>query len=86
VARLEARLELRVDKRTYQRLERRAAAERVSVAEIVRNAIDRELSGDERSWRVQAVERAGTMCAPVPDDPAELARELDAATEVPRGG
>jgi Ribbon-helix-helix protein, copG family len=86
VAKLDARLELRLDKRTYERLERRAAEGSLSVAEVVRQAIARELGGDERSWRTQAVERGLGLSVPVPQDPADLARELDAAYEAsPRG-
>ena len=83
MAKLDARLELRLDRRTYERLERRAAENRVSVAEVVREAIARELGGDERSWRAQAVERGLGLCVPVPQDPADLARELEAVYEPP---
>jgi hypothetical protein len=62
----------------YERLERRAAEGRLSVAELVRQAIARELGGDERSWRAQAVERGLGLSVPVPQDPADLVRELDA--------
>lgn len=78
MAKLDARLELRLDKRMYERLERRAAEGRLSVAELVRQAIARELGGDERSWRAQAVERGLGLSVPVPQDPADLVRELDA--------
>jgi hypothetical protein len=81
VAKLDARLELRLDKRTYECLERRAAEGSLSVAEVVRQAIARELGGDERSWRTQAVERGLGLDVPVPKDPADLARELDAVYE-----
>ena len=79
MAKLDARLELRLDKRMYERLERRAAEGRLSVAELVRQAIARELGGDERSWRAQAVERGLGLSVPVPQDPADLVRELDAS-------
>jgi len=83
VAKLDARLELRLDKRMYERLERRAAEGRLSVAELVRQAIARELGGDEPSWRAEAVERGLGLSAPVPQDPADLVRELDASYEAP---
>ena len=83
MAKLDARLELRLDKRMYERLERRAAEGRLSVAELVRQAIARELGGDERSWRAQAVERGLGLSVPVPQDPADLVRELDASYEAP---
>jgi hypothetical protein len=78
MARLDSRLELRLDKQMYEQLERTAAAGRLSVAELVRKAIARELAGDERSWRQQALERGLSLDMPVPEDPADLVRELDA--------
>jgi hypothetical protein len=81
VAKLDARLELRLDKRTYERLERRAAAGHLSVAQFVRQAIARELADDEGSWREQVLERGLSLDVPVPGDPADLVRELDAGYE-----
>jgi hypothetical protein len=81
VAKLDTRLELRLDRQTYERLERRAAEDRLSVAEVVRQAIVRELEGDEQPWRAKAVERGVALNMPVPQDPADLVRELDAAYE-----
>ncbi len=78
MAKLDARLELRLDKRTFEKLERRAATDHVSVAQLVRQAITRELAGNDRDWRMQALEKGLGLQVPVPDDPAELARELDA--------
>jgi len=83
VAKLDARLELRLDKQTYERLERRASEGRMSVAEVVRQAIASELGGDERSWRARAVERGLGLSVPVPQDPDDLVRELEAAYEPP---
>jgi hypothetical protein len=57
VAKLDARLELRLDKQTYVELERRAAVSHVTVAQLVRQAIAQ--------------------------DPAELARELNATYDLP---
>ena len=81
MARLDTRLELRLDKPTFERLERRAAADHVTVAQFVRRAISRELAGDDRDWRLQTLEKGLSLQVPVPDDPAELARELDARYE-----
>jgi hypothetical protein len=78
MAKLDARLELRLDKRTLERLERRAVAEHLSVAQIVRRSIARELDGDDVPWRARALERGLTLAVPVPVDPQELVRELDA--------
>ena len=62
--------------------------DRLSVAELVRKAIARELAGDEQSWRWQALERGLGLEVPVPEDPADLVRELaakyDAAARVSR--
>lgn len=81
MAKLDARLELRLDKHTFERLERRAAAGHVSVAQVVRQAIARELASDEGYGRVQALERGLRLAVPVPADPGELVRELDARYE-----
>ena len=83
MAKLDTRLELRLDKLTYERLERRAAEGRTSVAEVVRRAITSELGGDEPSWRAEALERGLGLGAPVPQDPDDLVRELDATYESP---
>jgi len=79
-------LELRLDKVTFERLERRAAADHTTVAQLVREAIARELQGggDER-WRAQALERGLSLAVPVPQDPADLVRELDAGYETEVG-
>jgi hypothetical protein len=81
MAKLDARLELRLDKQTVTQLERRAARDNVSIGEFVRRAIARELGGDNRSWRLQAVEAGLKLNMPVPDDPVELCRELEATYE-----
>ncbi len=78
MARLDTRLELRLDRQTFERLELRAAADHVSVAQLVREAIARELQGGDECWRSQALERGLRLDVPVPDDPADLVRELDA--------
>lgn len=82
MARLDARLELRLDKYTYERLERRAAADHVTVAHLVRDAIARELADDDRCWREQLLEKGLGLRVPVPDDPAALVRDLDAHYEI----
>lgn len=74
---LDARLELRVDTRTIQRLEQRAAARHTTVAQIVRECIHNLLDEEEHDWRVAAVARAVEIQTPVPSDPDELARLLD---------
>ncbi|OFW58536.1 MAG: hypothetical protein A2133_03225 [Actinobacteria bacterium RBG_16_64_13] len=91
MARLDARLELRLDKQTYERLERHAAKGNLSVAELVRQVIAHELAGDDRSWRIQVLEQGLSLDVPIPPDPGDLVRELDAGFETPlpaaaRGG
>lgn len=81
MAKLDARLELRLDKATFERLERRAATGHVSVAQLVRRAIARELEDGDESWREDAVERGLSLDVPVPADPATLVRELDSRYE-----
>jgi hypothetical protein len=83
VGKLDARLELRLDKQTYERLERRAATGHLSVAQLVRQAIAHELAGDDRSLREQVLEKALDLGVPVPQDPAELVRDLNARYETP---
>ena len=79
---LDARLELRVDSLTLQRLEIRASVQQTTVAALVRESIARLLNEDDVSWRLAAVDRLWTLQTPVPADPAELARLLDEAYEV----
>ncbi len=81
MARLDARLELRLDRQTYEQLERRAAAGDLSVAELVRKAVARELASEEHSWRERLLERGLSLDVPVPQDPAELVRELETRYE-----
>jgi predicted DNA-binding ribbon-helix-helix protein len=81
VATLDTRLELRLDKPTFERLERKAAADHITVAQLVRQAIARELQGGDHRCRSEALERALRLEIPVPADPADLARELDARYE-----
>jgi hypothetical protein len=74
-------LELRLDTRTLERLERRAAADHITVARLVRQAIERELQNDDQHWRVHALEKGLSLEVPVPEDPDDLSRELDACCE-----
>lgn len=82
MAKLDARLELRLNKRTYERLEQRAAAEHTSVAAVVRRAIESELVGDEGWGRRHLLEKGISLNVPVPDDPSQLTRELAAGCDV----
>lgn len=75
---LDHRLQILLDDVRYQKLAREAGRRGVSIAAVIREAIDR-LPEDAaiRRAAVEAILAAEAM--PVPADPAELRRELDAA-------
>lgn len=82
---LTRRLQVLIDDERYERLKRESEATGVPVGEIVRRAIDRAVPvpADERSAAIQRLLAAPPI--PVPDDPADLKREiLEARAE--RGG
>jgi hypothetical protein len=71
------RLQVLVEPQDLERLRREAHRRGVSVAEVVRVAVEREL-GDRRKRRLDAFERLIALPRfPVPDDPAELDREIN---------
>ncbi|HET7769829.1 MAG TPA: antitoxin [Chloroflexota bacterium] len=71
-------MQLLLDVGRYRKVSREAERRGVSVAAVIRDAIDRLPTAPEtRRAAIAAVLRAGPM--PVPDDPRELRRELDAA-------
>ena len=74
---LTRRLQILLDEDRYQRLARRARARKVSVAEIVREAIDVALPAhwSDRSEAARVILAAEPM--PVPEDPADLKLELE---------
>jgi hypothetical protein len=77
---LERRVQILLDEPRYRRVASEARRRRVSVATVVRDAIDQMTSGAET--RKDAI--AGILAAEpmtVPSDPAELRRELEAARE-----
>jgi hypothetical protein len=72
------RFQILLDEPRYQKVVREAARRGVSVATVIRDAIDRLPSdSDERRAAIAAILEAAPM--PVPDDPADLRRELDEA-------
>lgn len=73
------RLQILLDEERHERLLRASRERRQSVGAVVRDAIDRALPGDED--RRRRAGRAILAAEPmdVPDDPAELRRELDEA-------
>ena len=71
-------MQLLLDSQRYQKVAREAERRGVSVAAVIRDAIDRLPSTSEtRQAAIEAVLRAAPM--PVPADPRDLRRELDAA-------
>jgi hypothetical protein len=79
---LERRVQILLDEPRYRRVASEARRRRVSVATVVRDAIDQMTSGAEtRKDAIAAILAAEAMT--VPSDPAELRRELDAAREGP---
>ena len=81
---LDHRLQILLDEARYRKVAREAERQGVSIATVIRHAIDR-LPGDpgHRRAAIAAILAAESM--PVPADPAELRRELDAAHDRPRG-
>lgn len=76
---LDRRLQVLIDEPRYERLRRAAQLRGVAVGELVREAIDRTI-GDDPGGRRSALTRVLDAAAmPVPDDPHELKRELQAA-------
>jgi energy-coupling factor transporter ATP-binding protein EcfA2 len=75
---LDRRVQILLDEARYQKVAREAERRGVSVAAVVRDAIDRLPSdGERRRAAIAAVFAAEPT--PMPAGPAELRRELDAA-------
>lgn len=80
---LDRRVQLLLDEPRYRKLRGEAKRRRVSVAALIREAIDQlPADADQRRAAIAAVLAAEPMTLPA--DPAELRRELDAAHD--RGG
>jgi broad specificity phosphatase PhoE len=78
---LDRRLQILVDEERYRRLEAEARRRRTSVAQLVREAIDKAFASDLARKRraAKAILEAEPM--PVPEDPADLKREIEEAHE-----
>jgi hypothetical protein len=75
---LERRIHLLLDERRYSRVAALARTRRISVAAVIREAIDRGLPAADEDRRQQAA--AALLSAPampVPPDPADLVTELE---------
>lgn len=78
--RLDHRVHLLLDERRHRKIAIEAKRRNVSVAEVIRDAIDRmPASDDVRRTAIEFILAAPPM--PVPDDPADIRRELDAEHE-----
>ncbi len=75
----ERRLQLLLDKERYERVAARARRRRVSVATVIREAIDTALPSAGQGRRAAADRILAATPISLPDDPAELRRELDEA-------
>jgi hypothetical protein len=79
---LERRVQILLDEPRYRRVSSEARRRHVSVATVVRDAIDQMTAGaQDRQEAIARVLAAEPM--KVPADPAELRREIDAGHEQP---
>ena len=85
MARLDARMEIRLDSETLGRLEVTAKQRGVSVAALAREAIGRLLEEGGMRREVTDLEEALALETPVPIEPQELARELEKRYECHSG-
>jgi hypothetical protein len=75
---LDRRVQILLDDERYQKVSHEAERRGVSVAAVIREAIDHlPTAAEQRRTAIEAILAAAPM--PVPADPAELRRELDAA-------
>ena len=80
---LDRRVQILLDELRYSKVAREAKLRRVSVASVIRGAIDGMPASDERRREAVAdILAADSM--DVPSDPADLRRELDEAFESTR--
>jgi hypothetical protein len=81
---LTRRLQILLDEPRHRRLVAEAERLGTSVATVVRMALDARLGRDgeqRRMWAISTILAAPPM--PVPDDPAELKREIDSSRTAP---
>jgi hypothetical protein len=75
---LDHRVQILLDDERYQKVAHEAKRRGVSIAAVVREALDRlPAEAEVRRSAIDAILAVGPM--PVPADPAELRRELDVA-------
>jgi len=77
---LDRRVHLLLDEARYGKVAREAARQGVSVASVIRDAIDRLPDDiDERRAAIEEILAAAPM--PVPGDPRDIRREVNAARD-----
>jgi len=75
---LDHRVQILLDDARYQKVAREAKRRHVSIAAVIRDALDRlPTDAEVRRNAIDAILASEPM--PLPDDPVELRRELDAA-------
>lgn len=78
---LDRRVQILLDERRYRRVAAAARARKVSVAEVIREAIDLVLPQDHDARKQAADAILGAEPMPVPETVEELKRELRRARE-----
>ena len=79
---LDRRVQILLDDERYEKVAREARRRHVSVAAVIRDALDRlPTDAEVRRNAIDVILAAEPM--PLPDDPAELRRELDGARDRP---
>ncbi|HEV8571816.1 MAG TPA: ribbon-helix-helix protein, CopG family [Actinomycetota bacterium] len=78
---LDRRLQILLDEDRYRRLQAEAKRRRTSVAQVVREAIDKALPADLARKRAALKEILEAEPMPVPEDPRDLKREIEEAHE-----
>jgi hypothetical protein len=80
---LDHRVQILLDDERYEKVAREARRRHVSLAAVIRDALDRlPTDAEVRRTAIDAILAAEPM--PLPDDPAELRRELDGARDLGR--
>jgi hypothetical protein len=70
------RLQLLLDDERYDRVAEAARRQRTSVASVIRDAIDQMTADDEQARQAALQRILDAEPTPVPDDPADVKREI----------
>ncbi len=79
MATLERRVQVLLDEERYQQAAAAARERGVSVGQVIRDALDGSLGASRRRRMQAGAEILAAEPMDLPEDPAELRRELDAA-------